>query len=601
MTILLLVTLLANDTTWQWPVDTRHGLTASFGEYRGSRFHMGVDFSSAGVEGEDVRPAREGTIFRIRATVNGFGRVIYIRHPDGYTTVYAHLARFGAKLEQAIKQAGKDPLTWFGTIEPGLKVTTDDLIAWTGESGAGPAHFHFELRDSANRPLNPLDFDFPKLTGLDKPVSYNGLYLVPLDTKSRVNGSSKPFFATWKLKSIQAKGRIGVLINAHARGGRNSRVGPRAIRLSQDGESIGEWNPKKLDFAFNGNSGLVLDQLLSGFGPTQYFYCFDDRSEVLDKINGFQMDRIVEIENKSTLSIELVNLMGTTRTVIVTLDPNQKAHPVTVRRKSPVQTTSIGIRLDPSHFHISADLKGELDIPGDSLSLNPKARHQFQLPLGSTAQELIWRTDQGNLKRQIGRFPSIRPFTYPLGNWKFEAKQGLNLDQTLVLQPPDKRNQSEVLEFISPVVHFGREGIPSRNLFVEYDLKNVTNPNQLGLYAWSYNSKYWRYWGKIEQDKQIKLTYLAPLVIARDLVPPSIRKPRFHDYFIGRHTVIPLRDQGSGIDSKSIIVKKDQKTLDVWYDSDRRWIVLPKNIRSGPFTVTISDRAGHQVKRSGLR
>ena len=69
-------------------------LAANFGELRSNHFHMGLDIRTNQRENLPVYAAAEGYISRIKIEKAGFGHAIYINHPNGYTTLYAHLNTF---------------------------------------------------------------------------------------------------------------------------------------------------------------------------------------------------------------------------------------------------------------------------------------------------------------------------------------------------------------------------------------------------------------------------------------------------------------------------------------------------------------------------
>jgi murein DD-endopeptidase MepM/ murein hydrolase activator NlpD len=148
------------------PLNIPISLSGNFGELRPNHFHMGIDIKTAQRENLPVYAAADGYISRIKIEPGGFGRAIYITHPNGYTTLYAHLNNFAAKIDAYVKQQQYAQESW--KIE--LQVPTDlmpvkqgDFIAYSGNTGGSQApHLHFEIRktgDDVN--LNPLLFGLP--------------------------------------------------------------------------------------------------------------------------------------------------------------------------------------------------------------------------------------------------------------------------------------------------------------------------------------------------------------------------------------------------------------------------------------------------------
>ncbi len=597
--LIFLFLMTTPDTAWQWPMEVSESPTSSFGEYRGSRFHMGLDFSTGGVEGKKVRPALPGVVFKIRATISGFGRVVYVRHKE-HITVYAHLSRFGPKLETMIREKNKDPLDWFGTLDLDLPISREDLLAYTGESGAGMPHLHFEVRDAANRPVDPLALPFPKIPDLDKPALLKSLRFLPLSPESLVNGQALPFQSDRVVSKIQARGKIGVQLHAYAQGSRGNKLGCRGVRVKADDIVVGQWLPRHLDFAFNGNAGLVYDQSVSGFGPTRYYYSFDDRFDFLPNIPDHQQNVVLDIQEPTVITIELMNLMGKWRTHQLTLDPAAGILPASDPLPSPIQSTSLNLTPYENRLFIRSNLEGTLQTPDRIIGIASGEALIYTVKPNQTASPLIWRTGQGSLKRQAASFNAKGKVQLTLENWTLKGEAKLP-QQVVVLGPPDHRINSEVLEYQSQVLRFGRPGLPARNLEVQYNQNSIENPTHVGIYAWSHQKGAWRYLGGTKDNLKASLNYLAPLVVARDISPPLILKPKRHQYFTGERVVIPIREKGSGINSKSLEIMGPKGPLSGVYDSDRRWVILPRGSMNGPWTITISDNAGNQTRSTNLR
>ena len=141
-------------------------LAANFGELRPNHFHMGLDIRTQHRENLPVYAAADGYIARVEIQPFGFGQAIYIRHPNGYTTVYGHLKRFIPALAEYVEREQYRQQSWRVdlTIPPGLfPVRKGEQIAWSGNTGGsqGP-HLHFEIRLTAGDiNLNPLLFGLP--------------------------------------------------------------------------------------------------------------------------------------------------------------------------------------------------------------------------------------------------------------------------------------------------------------------------------------------------------------------------------------------------------------------------------------------------------
>jgi murein DD-endopeptidase MepM/ murein hydrolase activator NlpD len=78
-------------------------LSANFGELRTNHFHMGFDIRTNQRENLPVYAAADGYISRVKIETGGFGQAVYLTHPNGFTTLYAHLNSFYPQLSEYIK------------------------------------------------------------------------------------------------------------------------------------------------------------------------------------------------------------------------------------------------------------------------------------------------------------------------------------------------------------------------------------------------------------------------------------------------------------------------------------------------------------------
>ncbi len=164
-----------------WPVVAAKGLAANFGELRPNHYHMGLDCRTDQVENRRVLAAADGYIAKVKIEPYGFGRCIYINHPNGLTTLYAHLNEFNPALDKYITAQQYKLESWrvFLDIPAGLfPVQKGQFIAFSGNTGGsqGP-HLHFEIRDTkTDKVLNPLLFGFPVVDNIAPDVLRLAVY-----------------------------------------------------------------------------------------------------------------------------------------------------------------------------------------------------------------------------------------------------------------------------------------------------------------------------------------------------------------------------------------------------------------------------------------
>ncbi len=208
------------------PLDIPMQLSGNFGELRPNHFHAGFDYKTQQREGLKVYASAEGYVSRIKISTFGNGKTIYITHPNGYTSVYAHLQKAVGRIQDFItathykEQAFEIEMY----LKPGeIPIKKGDWIAISGNTGAseGP-HLHFEIRDSKTEfIINPMLFGFDSGCRDTKKPKISGLYVYPLFS-STVNKSNRPIVLNYSLQKdgtylsdkVLANGPIGFGITA---------------------------------------------------------------------------------------------------------------------------------------------------------------------------------------------------------------------------------------------------------------------------------------------------------------------------------------------------------------------------------------------------
>lgn len=549
---------------------------------------MGLDFSTGGLEGMEIKAAKQGTIFQVRSSLEGYGNAIYIRHKNGYVTVYGHLAKFSPKLAVHIRSLNIDPETNFGRLDLALPVNQGELIAWSGESGAGMPHLHFEVRDSENRPVHPCNLDFPNIADRFGKPELQAFILLPADETALINGKNAPFLAD-PGQIIAGQGNIHVLAAAGLKGHRGGVIGAKSIGLTANGNLVRRWTADRISFDDYRSAGSIFNGYYSGFGPTHFFYRLEP--EPNKNLPGLESGNpgLLNIQNETQLEVEISDFYGRTERFGLTLSPNAPHLPQQHPQGPAVQATTLTLNPVGKQLLIETHDAGTLSSHQGMTGLAEAAQKAFTVAPGP--QTLVWRTANGSLKRS---YSLLKAEQLELDAWQINGHPQ-DPEQAIVLLPADQRQQESELSYRSPVLMFGRPGLPSAGLTLRYPHED----KPVWLFEWSYVK---RRWVPASCDKEGPLLthqvrYFTPIVAAEDTSPPQIMPPGEHAYFIGKRTVIPIRERGSGIDSDSVQIESDNQKIEAYYDSDRRWIVLGKRLSKGTaLKVRIQDRAGNSAQ-----
>ena len=292
------------------PLDITLVLSGTFAELRSNHFHSGLDMKTNGKEGFKTYASAEGYVSRIKISRYGYGKALYITHPNGYTTVYAHLQKFSPIIEAYVKQQQYKKETFELELFPKaetLKVVAKEVIAYTGNTGgSGGPHLHFEIRDKQERPMNPMLFGLD-IKDTTKPEVYE-LFGYPLSEGSHINGVNsrvkirliKLADGTYKTEQITAFGKIGFgIISTDRQDYASNKNGVSLIETTFNGAKSLEVDFKRFSFSETKHLNRYID-----YG---YFYetkkriqkLFIDTNNPLKLLKNHQNQGIVSIEDNT--------------------------------------------------------------------------------------------------------------------------------------------------------------------------------------------------------------------------------------------------------------------------------------------------------------
>ena len=304
------------------PVKIPVSLSATFGELRSNAFHAGVDIRTQGVEGKEVFAVADGYVSRIGVSPYGYGKVIYITHNDGFTSVYAHLSKFNKTITDYVRGKQYDDKSFSQNIildKNKFPIKKGDYLGLTGNSGSsGGPHLHYEIRyTKTQEPVNPMYFGL-KIKDTKKPC-IKGLAIYPLensvvnnaDTAIHLKVVSQDNKYHIENPEFKVNGNIAFGINVYDQAdGSPNKNGAHSIELYAD---------DKLIFK------IVSDKY--SYGETRYINSMIDYSHYIRNNERFirtEIDKFNKLNNlyKTTNGVVNVNEYDTIKMKYVVKDYN---------------------------------------------------------------------------------------------------------------------------------------------------------------------------------------------------------------------------------------------------------------------------------------
>jgi hypothetical protein len=253
------------------PLDIPLVLAGTFGELRNNHFHAGLDIKTKQKEGLKVYAAANGYVSRIKISLWGYGKTLYITHPNGYTTVYAHLSKFNPTIEKYIKQKQYKRERFEIQVFPKaneLPIKSNEIIAFTGSTGGfvGP-HLHFEIRDTkTEKPINPMLFGIVVRDNIKPTI--NTLIGYSLNVNSAINQVNTPVQIPFKklkngdllAEKINAIGIVSFGINAYDQlNGAANKNGLYNLKMLVNGKKEFEFKASSFSFSESKYINLLID------------------------------------------------------------------------------------------------------------------------------------------------------------------------------------------------------------------------------------------------------------------------------------------------------------------------------------------------------
>lgn len=584
---------------------TTASLAGTMGELRSTHFHTGIDIRTNNQIGWPVLAAASGYISRATVTPGGFGLALYVKHPNGYTTVYGHLDRFRKDIQDYIRQERYRRKS--STIDLYFRnnqfpVNRGDTIGYAGNTGssAGP-HLHFDIRDEENFALNPAAFAFSEITDKTPPV-VRKVALRPMNQYARVNDvfARTEFYVTrsgnqYQLNEpILAWGDIGLEILAYDIVDHPAyKCGINFMEVYADDEQIFRTSITRLNlndsrqiftatnFTTFRESGNMFYKLYVDQGNQLPFYPIAVNQGVI-RVSG---------ENPVQLKIKLSDVNGNTTYLTFTLKPSRP--PVAVTWLEPVQ--DIQWTTDRNVWKISAPT-----CPVNALSWRngePAVMDAAYLNSATTVYLLDLRKPLPDSLVICGKkiVPPFRAMVPPQTDYLFsndvlDVRFGRNdlFDTLYFTCQPIFRKDSTV------IYQIGDKRIPLKQS-VQVTLKPAAPPAMTAKTSvYRLNGKGYVYMGGTWKNNTINFTTRdwGEFVILTDSIPPVITPLQVNRNEIRlriRDDLSGIKDYQATLNGQWLLLNYDEKTRTLQAEP-----LIPRSPLKGQLIVTVTDYAGNE-------
>ncbi|WP_431161301.1 M23 family metallopeptidase [Flagellimonas beolgyonensis] len=528
---------------FQSPLEIPLVLAGTFGELRSNHFHSGIDIKTQQREGLRVLSIADGTITRIKVSHWGYGKALYIAHPNGYTSVYGHLQKFSPEIEAYVKKAQYAKQSYEVELFPDygeIKVSKGETIAFSGNTGgsAGP-HLHFEIRSSVSeKPTNPLLYGYEVRDATDPTLV--SLYGYPLSDGAQINKSgekiqlnySRQADGSFLAEKVTAIGTIGFGINTFDRQDMAAnKNGVYAVKQTVNGRVYSEFDFETFSFGETRYINTLIDYA--------HFYKHRQRVQKLFKepFNHLGIYKTlynngeIDIEEGLSYNVELTisDIAGNTTKLVIPVEG--KREPLKIP-KDEGKTENFILADKPNNFDLGA------------------AKVYF--PANTFYEDFYIRLEKGSDTVAIhdNSVAAHRNFT-------------ISFD-------PTKYNEEERKQLF--IAHLDEDYRPSHSKTYKRDGAFTTRTRTLGTYT-----------------------------LVRDSVAPEIRPKNFKEkQWLSNYNYLSMviTDDLSGIDTYSatlngewILMEYEPKTNTLTYDFDDERVKATEN----ELKLTVTDNVGNST------
>jgi hypothetical protein len=583
-------------------------LAGNMGELRASHFHAGLDIKTNGVEGLNVYTAADGYVSRIAVSTGGYGNCVYVAHPNGTTTVYAHLQSFNEELAQYVLENQYQQKSFTLNLFPErnqFKLEQGEILGFSGNSGSstGP-HLHFEIRNVQQQVLDPLRFGFTQIKDQIAPIAER-IALKTMTIDARVNGEFGRFEFNLERRgneyvipdTILATGKLGIELWGHDKlDGAANKNGIPSIDVFQNDQLLFSQRIDTVSFALQNNIRVHTNYQAEQETRRRYNKLYVDDGNVLGfyrklQDNGFFHAKTDSIYNVTIVLADAYNnqrlvsfvVKGTVSNKVVSKTSNAEGHSyildntLQLKKKKEGEANKITLYTAEGSRIIDPAYQSTLDNI-----------YLIDLTKGIPSQ-----IDYGHGMEDLNLVNSIPSgVTYDFSDTGFTLQFNKNsLFDTLYLESSHKLNENGKSE----ILKLGPSPIPLKN-GISIELSPLAKYDSLEtyqVYSLSSNGKPSYVGGEWVNGKiRFSTSSLDEFTLLKDKVKPSVQyKPTTNGT-----VVFTIDDAMSGISSYE--AKLNGEWLLMHYDPKKKIIWSEQLDKSKPISgdlaLVVTDNAGNK-------
>jgi hypothetical protein len=576
-------------------------LTGSMGELRSNHFHAGIDVKTDFKIGLPVYCSADGYVSRIKISSYGYGKVLYITHPNGLTTVYAHLDKLNDTIGAWTLKKQYELQSF--DIDVNLKkdelpVKKGQIIAKSGNTGSsGGPHLHYEIRDQSEKVWNPLLFGFKEITDTESPL-FDFVALRSFGINARVENefgrkdfkplkSGKNFFIT---KPITASGEIGIEIKAHDRMNEtHNQYGISCIEVKVNGKETFFHNINSFSFEDGKKINAHLDYETLVYKNQRFQRCYVSDGNKLNSYKKSSHSGKLTVLPGQTYKIEITvyDAYSNNSTLSFTIDGKESTTNV-----SSTELSKGGYRIYENILKIKGktakDTLADFFMKGNTIHVKPSylvnGYPVYLYDLRSGLPDSITIDKYTERFDFVAMIPPYKKTEIKYDNFLVSFSDTALID-TLYLQMKGIKDPKgrHILEIHDPSVPiFG-----AMQISYAPDKNETIHPNSyIALNGRKYEESAFKGDNLLAETK-----YLGKFVIVKDTIKPVVK-------YIS-HTTKSIKfnifDTGSGVDSfkasidgKWLLMNYEHKNRTIWSENLDKTETL-----KGKFILEVKDKAGN--------